>query len=95
MFPKCSVDVQNIATLREQSANIPRILRANWVRGRYIYIYIYIYVYILPLYDNVVGTGHTEYFLLKIEMKGYNNIINEKYFFGQQVKICIRTYVNM
>ena len=92
MFPKCSVDVRNIATLREQSANIPRILRADWVRGKYNFFFFFFF---LPLYDNVVGTGHTEYFLLKIVMKGCNNIINEKYFFGQQVKICIRTYVNL
>ena len=31
MFPKCSLDVSNIATLREHSANIPGILRAGWV----------------------------------------------------------------
>ena len=30
MFPKYSIDVPNIATLREYSANIPRILRASW-----------------------------------------------------------------
>ena len=30
MFPKCSVDVPNIVTLREHSANIPRILRDGW-----------------------------------------------------------------
>ena len=30
MFPKCSKDVSNIATLREYSANIPGILRASW-----------------------------------------------------------------
>ena len=30
MFPKCSLDVPNIATLREHSANIPAILRAGW-----------------------------------------------------------------
>ena len=30
MFPKCSLDVSNIATLREHSANIPGILRASW-----------------------------------------------------------------
>ena len=30
MFPKCSLDVPNIATLREQSANILGILRAGW-----------------------------------------------------------------
>ena len=31
MFPKFSLDVQNIATSREQSANIPGILRGDWV----------------------------------------------------------------
>ena len=30
MFPKCSLDVPNIAMLREHSANIPGILRASW-----------------------------------------------------------------
>ena len=30
MFPKCSVDVPNIATLREHSENIPGVLRAAW-----------------------------------------------------------------
>ena len=31
MFPKCSLDVPNIATLKKQTANIPRILLAAWV----------------------------------------------------------------
>ena len=32
MFHKCSLDARNIATLREQSVNIPGInLRAGWV----------------------------------------------------------------
>ena len=31
MFPKCSPDVPNIATLREHSADISGILRAGWV----------------------------------------------------------------
>ena len=31
MFPKCSLEARNIATLREQSENIPGILRAGWV----------------------------------------------------------------
>ena len=31
MFPKSSLDVPNIVTLREHSANIPRISRADWV----------------------------------------------------------------
>ena len=31
MFPKCSLDVPNIAILREHLANIPGILRAGWV----------------------------------------------------------------
>ena len=30
MFPKCSLDARNIATLRKHSANIPGILRAGW-----------------------------------------------------------------
>ena len=30
MFPKCSLDVPNIVTLREHTANIPGILRAGW-----------------------------------------------------------------
>ena len=30
MFTKCSLDVLNIVTLREHTANIPRILRAGW-----------------------------------------------------------------
>ena len=30
MFPKCSQDVTNIATLREHSATITGILRASW-----------------------------------------------------------------
>ena len=29
MFPKCSLDARDIATLREHSANIPRILRVG------------------------------------------------------------------
>ena len=33
MFLKCSLDAQNIAALREQSANISEILRAGWVRS--------------------------------------------------------------
>ena len=33
MFCKCSLDAQNIATLREHSANIPGILRASWGRS--------------------------------------------------------------
>ena len=31
IFPKCSLDVRNIRTLREHSANIPGILCAGWV----------------------------------------------------------------
>ena len=31
IIPKCSLDARNIATLRENSANIPGILRAAWV----------------------------------------------------------------
>ena len=31
MFPKCSLDVLDIVTLREYSANIPGISRAGWV----------------------------------------------------------------
>ena len=31
MFPKCSLDVTNIAMLREHSKNIPGLLRAGWV----------------------------------------------------------------
>ena len=38
MFPKCSLDIQNIATLREHSANIPEILRAGWIMPAYIVI---------------------------------------------------------
>ena len=30
MFCKCSLDVPNIVTLREHSANNPGILRAGW-----------------------------------------------------------------
>ena len=30
MFPKCSLAVPNIVTLREHSANIPGISRAGW-----------------------------------------------------------------
>ena len=30
IFPKCSLDVPNIVTLREHSANIPGISRAVW-----------------------------------------------------------------
>ena len=30
MFPKCSLDVPNIATFREHTSNIPGILRAGW-----------------------------------------------------------------
>ena len=32
MFPKCSLDARNIATLTEHSVNISGILRAGWVR---------------------------------------------------------------
>ena len=31
IIAKCSLDARNIATLRENSANIPGILRAAWV----------------------------------------------------------------
>ena len=31
MFPKCFLDVTNIAMLREHSTNIPGLLRAGWV----------------------------------------------------------------
>ena len=34
MFPNFSLDVPNIATLREHSANIPGILRAGWVAAK-------------------------------------------------------------
>ena len=33
MFLKRSLDVPNIATLREHSANIPGILRAGWAEN--------------------------------------------------------------
>ena len=33
MFPKCSMNARNIATLREHLANVPGILRAGWVVG--------------------------------------------------------------
>ena len=39
MFPKCSLNVPNIATLRKHSANIPRILRAGWVLNPEIYLF--------------------------------------------------------
>ena len=31
MFPKCSLEVSNIETLREHTVNIPGIFRAGWV----------------------------------------------------------------
>ena len=34
MFPKCSLDVQNITALREHSANIPGIVRAGWEEAK-------------------------------------------------------------
>ena len=33
MFPKCSLNIPNVATLREHTANIPGILRAGCVRN--------------------------------------------------------------
>ena len=39
MFPKCSLDVLNIAKLWEHSANIPGILRASWVRRNVQFLY--------------------------------------------------------
>ena len=33
MFRKCSLDAQNIAALREHSANIPGIVHASWGRS--------------------------------------------------------------
>ena len=35
MFPKSSLDVQSIETMREQLANIPGILRAGWVKFKF------------------------------------------------------------
>ena len=45
MFPKCSLDVPNIATLREHTTNIPGILRAGW-KGSQISNFV---LFLLPL----------------------------------------------
>ena len=39
MFPKCSLDVPNIPTLREHSVNIPAILCAGWERAAVTLLY--------------------------------------------------------
>ena len=39
MFPKCSLDVPNIPTLREHSVNIPGILCAGWERAAVTLLY--------------------------------------------------------
>ena len=38
MFPKCSLDVPNIAALGEHTANIPGILCAGWGKTKQKYV---------------------------------------------------------
>ena len=48
--------------------------------------------FVLSFEDNTVRAAHTEYFLLKVEIKDYNVMINGKNFFDQPVKNDLRTY---
>lgn len=45
--------------------------------------------------DNMVRTGHTGYFLPKVEIKYYNVMIDGSNFFYQTIKNDIRTYKNV
>ena len=44
--------------------------------------------------DNLVGTGHTGYCFLKVEVKDYNITIYVRNLFDQSLKNDIRTYEN-
>ena len=50
MFPKFSLDVLNIATLREHLPNSPRILRAGWEVYIYIRVIYALLIYLIHLY---------------------------------------------
>ena len=49
-------------------------------------------VYVLSFEDNVFRTGRTEYFLPKVEIKDYNDMIDSNKIFDQLVKNDVRTY---
>ena len=49
-------------------------------------------LFVLSFEDNAVGTGHTEYFLLKLELKDYNVMIDGRNVFVQPVRNKIRTF---
>ena len=48
--------------------------------------------FVLLFEDNTVRTGHTEYFILKIETKNCNVITDGQKFFDQSIKNDIRIY---
>ena len=52
-------------------------------------------LFILSFEDNSVGTGHTGYCFLKVEVKDYNIKIYVRNLFDQSVKNDIRTYENI
>ena len=51
--------------------------------------------FISSLKNNADRTGHTEYFLPKVEIKDYNVLIDEQNLFDQPVKNDLRTYDNI
>ena len=52
MFPKCSLDIPNIATLMEHSENIPVILCASWIDTMLCYLALWgFYQYFLTSQD--------------------------------------------
>ena len=51
-------------------------------------------LFVLLFENSDARTGHTRYFLSKVEIKGYNVMIDEQNFFDQTVKDDLRTYVN-
>ena len=52
-------------------------------------------LFVLSFKNNVHQTRHTGYFSPKIEIKGYNFMIDGQNFFDQPVKIDLRTYGNV
>ena len=52
-------------------------------------------LFVLSFEDNEVREAHTGYFILKVETKDYNVMINGKNVFDQRTKIDMRTYDNI
>ena len=48
--------------------------------------------FVLSFENNAIGTRYSRYFLLTVQMKDYNNMIDGQKFFDQPVKSDLRTY---